>query len=138
MCLNHVLCPVIKQWSTYHQRNSMLRSYEGVFIVNATLDSDVINSVIGSVRSLIRGSGEVIDEIDMGVRRFAYSIKHLDHGSYYCFEFRCEPDRVRSLDTMCRRDNRIVRFLICSLDRHGVAYNAKKRSSLVSHEEEDK
>ena len=49
-------------------------------------------------------------------------------GFYYLIEFRAEGSVINDLEVAYKRDERLLRFLTVSLDKHAVAYNEKKRA----------
>jgi small subunit ribosomal protein S6 len=44
-------------------------------------------------------------------------------------EFKAEGSVIAELETAYKRDERLLRFLTVSLDKHAVAYNEKKRAA---------
>ncbi len=43
-------------------------------------------------------------------------------------EYKAPGELINKLETEFRRDERVLRFLTISLDKHAIAYNEKKRS----------
>ena len=43
------------------------------------------------------------------------------------FEFAATPETIAALELEYRRDEKVMRFLTVSLDKHAVAYNEKRR-----------
>ena len=59
------------------------RSYETLFVVNATLNEEGIKSVIEKFTTLIAANGEVTSVNEWGKRRLAYPIDDMNEGYYY-------------------------------------------------------
>ncbi len=108
----------------------MDRSYESVIIIDPNVSNAVVNEIVGHVKDIVTNSGGVIvAEENMGIRHLSYEIKHKKNGIYYLFEFECAPNLIKDLETMYRRNEKIIRFLTCALDVHGVEYNKNKRNT---------
>jgi small subunit ribosomal protein S6 len=105
-----------------------VRNYETVFILTPVLTSEQIEGTIQKLRNLLlEKGGQVLYEESIGLKKLAYPIQHKNTGVYHLIEFEAAPSTIIDLEIACRRDENIIRFLTCSLDEHGVAYNQKKR-----------
>ena len=72
---------------------------------------------------------EIVFEHNWGMRKLAYPIQKKTTGFYYLIEFRAEGDVIAKLETAYKRDERLLRFLTVSLDKHAIAYNEKRRAN---------
>ena len=72
---------------------------------------------------------EIVYENNWGMRKLAYPIRKKTTGFYYLIEFRAEGSVINDLEVAYKRDERLLRFLTVSLDKHAVAYNEKKRNA---------
>jgi small subunit ribosomal protein S6 len=114
-----------------------LNNYETVFILTPVLSEEQTKDAVAKFKSLLTASGaEIVHDYDMGLRKLAYPIQNKNTGFYQVFEFKAPPTLVASLEIEYRRDERILRFLTLSLDKHAVAYNEKKRKGLVGKKTE--
>ncbi|MDP2891308.1 MAG: 30S ribosomal protein S6 [Bacteroidota bacterium] len=52
-------------------------------------------------------------------------------------EFAAEPTFAKTLETQFRRDERIIRFLTFSKDKHAVAYSEKRISRTKAKTEKE-
>ena len=105
-----------------------VRNYETVFVLTPVLTSEQIEGTIQKLRNLLLGKGaQVVYEEPIGLKKLAYPIQHKNTGVYHLIEFQGTPDIITDLEIACRRDENIIRFLTCILDKHGVEYNQKKR-----------
>lgn len=110
-----------------------MKQYETTFIVNPSLPGDEVKSAANMYIDFLKGEGcEIVHIDDMGVRQMAYTIKKCTAGAYFTVEFKTTAsDLVDRLELFFRRDERILRFLTVSLDKHGVKFNDDKRKGLI-------
>ena len=116
-----------------------LKNYETVFVLTPVLSEEQIQETINKFRSFLQNKEtEIIHEDKIGLRKLAYPIQHKSTGVYHLFEFRATPAVISTLETEYRREERIMRFLTLSLEKHGVEYNEKKRSGVWDKKSEPK
>ena len=110
-----------------------MRNYEVTFIVDPVLSSDEIKGTARTYEDLIKdGGGKIVHMDEMGLRQLAYPINRRSSGIYYSAEFEIENGSIiQNLELSMRRDERIMRFLTCALDKYGVKYNADKRDGKI-------
>jgi small subunit ribosomal protein S6 len=109
----------------------MLKDYETVFIATPVLSDLQIKEAVKKFRDFITDNGgEIVHEEDWGLRKLAYPIQKKTTGFYHLMQFRSEPENIAKLETQYRRDERIIRFLTFSLDKHALAYADKRRSNM--------
>ena len=108
----------------------MVRQYETVFIVTPVLSEEQIKETVKKYQTLLTDNGaEIVFENNWGMRKLAYPIQKKTTGFYYLIEFRAEGEVIAKLETAYKRDERLVRFLTVSLDKHAIAYNEKRRAN---------
>ena len=108
----------------------MVRQYETVFIVTPVLSEEQIKETVKKYQTLLTDNGaEIVFENNWGMRKLAYPIQKKTTGFYYLIEFRAEGDVIAKLETAYKRDERLLRFLTVSLDKHAIAYNEKRRAN---------
>ncbi len=108
----------------------MLKQYETVFIATPVLSEQQMKEAVAKYTKLIADNGgEVVYEEDWGLRQLAYPIQHKTSGFYYLIQFQAEPEFIEVLETQYFRDERIIRFLTVSLDKHAVAYAERRREN---------
>ena len=78
---------------------------------------------------LTNRGAEIVYTNNWGMRKLAYPIKKKSSGFYYLIEFKAEGSVIADLEIAYKRDERLLRFLTVSLDKHAVAYNEKKRNA---------
>ncbi len=89
------------------------RSYELIFLVDAGLPKEELNSLIEKVQNFLEQREGVVDNIRVSdVRRLAYEIKKRTHGVYVVFNFWLKPNLVTELERMLRLEERILRHMV--------------------------
>ena len=108
----------------------MLKEYETVFIATPVLSEQQMKEAVAKYTQLIADNGgEVVYEENWGLKQLAYPIQHKTSGFYYLIQFKAEPSFIETLETQYFRDERIIRYLTVALDKHAVAYAAKRREN---------
>lgn len=108
----------------------MLKNYETVFIMTPVLSDEQMKEAVSKFQKMLKDKGaEVIHEDHWGLRKLAYPIQKKTSGFYHLIEFKSEGSLINELEVAFKRDERILRFLTVSLDKHAVAYNEKKRTN---------
>ena len=105
-----------------------LNYYETVFIVTPVLSEAQMKDTVDKFKELMKNNkAEIVHEENWGLKPLAYEIKAKSTGFYTLVEFKAEPGFIATLETEFKRDERIMRFLTVSLDKHAVAYNERRR-----------
>lgn len=108
----------------------MVKQYETVFIVTPVLSEEQIKETVKKYQTLLTDNGaEIVFENNWGMRKLAYPIQKKTTGFYYLIEFKAEGNVIATLETAYKRDERLLRFLTVSLDKHAIAYNEKRRAN---------
>ncbi|WP_138475872.1 30S ribosomal protein S6 [Dyadobacter bucti] len=117
----------------------MSKQYETVFILTPILSEAQAKDAVEKFTAIITSNGAtIVHEENWGLRKLAYPIQKKNSGFYHVVEYTAsEGNVVDVLETEFRRDERILRFMTISLDKHAVAYNEKKRKGLVGRKREE-
>ncbi|MBR1992585.1 MAG: 30S ribosomal protein S6 [Bacteroidales bacterium] len=108
----------------------MVKQYETVFIVTPVLSEDQMKETVKKYTDFLTNRGaEIVFTNNWGMRKLAYPIKKKSSGFYYLIEFKAEGNVIADLEVAYKRDERLLRFLTVSLDKHAIAYNEKKRAA---------
>ena len=108
----------------------MVKQYETVFIVTPVLSEEQMKETVKKYTDLLTEKGaEIVYTNNLGMRKLAYPIKKKSSGFYYLIEFKAEGNVIADLEVAYKRDERLLRFLTVSLDKHAIAYNEKKRAA---------
>jgi small subunit ribosomal protein S6 len=104
-----------------------LHDYETVFILNPVLSEDQTKDAVAKFKKLITDNGgQIVHEDNWGLRKFAYPIKKKSSGYYTVLHFQAAPNFIKGFETEYRRDERVLRSLVVSLDKHAVTYLHKR------------
>ena len=106
-----------------------MQQYETVIILTPLLSEEAVKEVLTKFSKLMTDNGaEIVQEDNWGLRKLAYPIEKKTTGFYHLTEYRAPGEFINKLEVEYRRDERVMRFLTISLDKHALAYNEKKRS----------
>lgn len=105
-----------------------MQQYETVTILTPLLSEDAVKEVIAKFTKLLKdGGAEIIQEDNWGLKKLAYPIQKRTTGYYHLTEFKAPGELISKLELEYKRDERVMRFLTVSLDKHAVVYNERKR-----------
>ena len=107
----------------------MSKRYETVFILTPVLSDDQAKEAAKKIKKTITDlGGKVVNEENWGLKKLAYPIQKKTTGFYHLLEFSGEGmDIINNLEVTYKRDERILRFLTVSLDKHAIAYADKRK-----------
>ena len=107
----------------------MLKQYETVFILTPVLSDDQMKEAVGKYKAMLAENGaKLIHEENWGLRKLAYPIQKKTTGFYHLLEYQAEGELVAKLEVAFKRDERVIRYMTVSLDKHAIAYNLKRRN----------
>ena len=116
----------------------MLKQYETVFILTPVLSDEQMKETVQKFENfLIEKGAEIIHQENWGLRKLEYQIQKKSTGFYHLFEFKADPSLVAELELQYRRDEKVIRYLTVSLDKHAIAYSEKRRNLRKAKEEEN-
>lgn len=106
-----------------------MQQYETVIILTPLLSEEIVKETLDKFRTYMTENGaEIIHEDNWGLKKLAYPIEKKSTGFYHLTEYKAPGDLINKLELQYKRDERVMRFLTISLDKHAIAYNEKKRS----------
>jgi small subunit ribosomal protein S6 len=106
-----------------------MNQYETVFILTPVLTEEMVAEAVGKFRQVLEVNGaELVHQESWGLKQMAYTIRKKSSGFYHLFEFKGDAGLVDKLELEFRRDERVLRFLTVSLDKHAVLYNQSRRN----------
>ena len=115
-----------------------MQQYESVIILTPLLSEDAVKEVIAKFNNILtEGGAEIVHEDNWGLRKLAYPIQKKSTGYYHLTEYKALGELISKLEVFYKRDERIMRFLTVSLDKHAIAYNEKKRSGAFNKKKEE-
>ena len=116
----------------------MIHQYETVIVLTPVLLQEQVDEAVNKFRKILTDNGAIIvHENNWGLRKLAYPIQKKNTGFYHLFEFRSEGSLIEKLELDYKRDERIMRFLTVSLDKHAIAYNERKRKNAAAKKLEE-
>ncbi len=94
------------------------------------LSEEQMKEAVNKYRDLLKSfDAEIIHEEKWGLKKLAYPIQKKSTGFYHLFEYQLEGANIRDFEIAMKRDEKMLRFLTVSLDKHAIAYNDKKRAA---------
>ena len=106
-----------------------MNHYETVFILNPVLSEDQIKETVKKYEDILVSKGaKMISKEDWGLKKLAYAIHHKKSGFYHLFEYTVKGEVINDLEIEFRRDERIMRNLTVSLEKHAIAWAEKRRT----------
>src|SRR5581483_10307782 len=113
-------------------------AYETVFILTPVLSEEQTKETVDFYRKTLKESGaKVTNEEHWGLKKLAYPIQKKSTGFYHVFQFEGPGTIVKDLDVAYYRDERVLRYLTVSLDKHAIAYLEKRKLKFGKGKEGD-
>ncbi len=117
----------------------VLNDYESVIIFTPVLSDEQLKDALAKYRNMIiENGGEMVHEENWGLTKLAYPISKKTTGFYHIYEYKAAASFISKFELAFRRDERIMRFLTTSLDKHAVIYNQRKRNGEFNQPKKDK
>ncbi len=108
-----------------------MNHYETVFILNPVLSETQVKETVTKFEEFLVSKGaQMISKEDWGLKKLAYEIQNKKSGFYHLFEYQVPGEAIIGLETEFRRDERVMRFLTVTLDKHAVAWAERRREKL--------
>jgi small subunit ribosomal protein S6 len=108
-----------------------MNHYETVFILNPVLSEVQVKETVSKFEDFLTSRGaEMVSKEDWGLKKMAYEIQNKKSGFYHLFEFKVAGEILIAFETEFRRDERIMRFLTVSLDKHAISWAERRRTKL--------
>lgn len=90
-----------------------MKKYEIMYIVNASLDDAARQKVMDGLHKIITDHEGSIDNMDdMGVKEFAYEIKHMNKGYYVVINVTANNEGIAEFERLARINQNVVRYMI--------------------------
>ena len=94
-----------------------MTNYEGVFIINSELATDVSKNVVAQLQDVVSKNGGRIDSLqEWGKRRLAYKIKKKQDGTYVILNFQLDSKVTKKIEQAFRLNDNILRYLLVNKD----------------------
>lgn len=106
-----------------------LQDYELMVIFTPVLADDDYKGVQKKFTDFItENGGEIVHSNPWGLRSLAYPIDKKTTGLYWVIEYKAPSELNAKMEIQMNRDEGIMRHMVTRLDKHAVAYNARKRN----------
>lgn len=106
-----------------------MKDFESVIVITPLLNEEQMKDTVARYRQMITElGGQMVHEENWGLTKLAYEIQNKSTGFYHIFEYRVDPSAIDKIELAFRRDERLMRFMTISLDKHAVIYNQRKRN----------
>ena len=101
----------------------MTKRYETVFILTPVLSAEQVKETVVKFKKSLKSAGaNLMHEEDWGLKKLAYPIQKKSTGFYHLFEYEMEGDKIANMEVNLKRDEKVMRFLTVSLDKHAIAF----------------
>lgn len=111
-----------------------MNHYETVFILNPVLSDVQVKETVSKFKDFLTSRGaEIVAEEDWGLKKMAYEIQHKKSGFYHLIEFKATGEILLPFETEFRRDERVMRFLTVTLDKHAISWAERRRAKQKSN-----
>lgn len=106
----------------------MTKRYETVFILTPVLSAEQVKETVAKFKkSLKDGGANLKHEEDWGLKKLAYPIQKKSTGFYHLFEYEAPGELIAKLEVDMKRDEKIMRFLTVSMDKHAIAFAESRK-----------
>lgn len=103
------------------------RFYESIVVLQPTLNNDENLDVFEKISEfIVCNNGRIIERTTLGVLGMAYVMKKFKNGYFMFFRFESPTSFINNLELFYKRDERIIRSIICRLDKEGQKYNDER------------
>ncbi len=107
----------------------MTKRYETVFILTPVLSAEQVKEAVVNFKKSLKDSGaKVLHQEDWGLRKLAYPIQKKSTGFYHLFEYEAEGSLIQNMEVDLKRDEKVMRFLTVSMDKHAIAFAESRKT----------
>ena len=104
------------------------QNYETVFILTPVLSDTQMKDAVDKFKKVLTDhKANIVNEENWGLKKLAYPILHKTTGFFNLIEFEATSNTIAALELEYRRDEKVMRFITVSLDKHAIAYNEKRK-----------
>ena len=106
-----------------------MNRYETVFILTPVLSEEQTKEAVDKFKKVLTdGNAKINQDQFWGLKKLAYPIQKKSTGFYYLIDFEADGEVINKLETLYRRDERVLRFLTFKMDKHAIAYAEKRKA----------
>lgn len=99
-----------------------MKKYELLFVLPGTLSENEVFPAAEKIKSIVEKSGgKNIKMQDLGKSRIAYPVRHIRYGYFQLCNFEAEPKDVSEISNILRLMPEVLRAMINTRNKEGVA-----------------
>lgn len=122
--------------STGKAKQRMVKSYEIVFILTPVLSDEQTKEDINAYKKLLLEWGaKIVHEESWGLKKLAYPIRNKKTGFYYLIQISAPGNIISQLETVFKRDEKVLRYLSIRLDKFALEWSERRRAKMTSVKE---
>jgi small subunit ribosomal protein S6 len=105
----------------------MLRTYETIYVTNADLLQENVDTIDAKLKNFITGSGgEIGYEESWGIRNLSFSIKKQNKGKYAYLLYTAKPDIIKEIEFYLKISEPVLTFLTVKIFDKADLENASR------------
>ena len=105
------------------------KEYEAMFIFNS--QQSTYQETKKQVESLFKEFNiDIFDEVDMGVKKFAYEIQKQTQGHYYVYYINANGITINQMNRELKLNESLLRHMFIHLDKFGKKHYLKKKKEI--------
>jgi small subunit ribosomal protein S6 len=93
-----------------------INAYEGMFLFPQTVAADLQSAADHVLEILSKGGAEIVSLCKWDERRLAYDIKGNKRGVYFLTYFKCDAQKLASIERDARLSEKLLRSMITRAD----------------------
>lgn len=112
-----------------------MSNYELMVIFTPVLSEEDYKAAQKKFVDFVKNNGgELLHENPWGLKSLAYPIQKKTTGMYLVLEYAAPSDFNEKLKIQLNRDENVLRYMVNKLDKHALAYNARKKKGTYDAE----
>ncbi len=106
-----------------------MRTYEELFIVNATATEEEQDAIVEMLRGVITTGGGTLDKVEKwGIRKLAYRVNRQTEGAYILLEFSTESaETAKEVERRLRVTDAVIKFITVRMDERMRRVEKRKK-----------
>jgi small subunit ribosomal protein S6 len=93
-----------------------IHAYEGMFLFPQTVAADLQSAADNVLEILSKGGAEIVSLCKWDERRLAYDIKGNKRGVYFLTYFKCDAQKLASIERDARLSEKLLRSMLTRAD----------------------
>lgn len=116
-----------------------MKQYEAVFIIDPVLSESQVKETVHKLLSYLEEKGgSIIHKEFTENKHLSYPVNGKKTAFYSLLEFQCPPDQIKGFEIAISREEKVMKHLITSMDKHAVAFAKRRRINAKNKKIEDK